>query len=95
MSNSNIEQLSFWLNLNKYILYKRSMAIWNVISFRKSISLSPPGVGSGLVYVGLAYSAADFFNDGGFLRQSAVGFSMVLFALKVVTDHYDHHPDET
>lgn len=47
---------------------------------------------SSAIYVGLAVFASELFNDFSYMRQCAIGFSGVLFALKVLATHYDHNP---
>ena len=44
---------------------------------------------TGAIYTFLAYLAAEALDDVSYVRQCAVGFSAVLFALKVVANHED------
>lgn len=41
------------------------------------------------IYVGLAYIALEVTYDYSYMRQCAIGFSGVLFALKVLTTYYE------
>ncbi|XP_054556087.1 rhomboid-related protein 4 [Talpa occidentalis] len=43
---------------------------------------------TGVVYLLLEFALAEFMNDPDFRRNCAVGFSGVLFALKVLNNHY-------
>ncbi|XP_060479942.1 rhomboid-related protein 4 isoform X2 [Panthera onca] len=43
---------------------------------------------TGVVYLLLEFALAEFMNEPGFRRNCAVGFSGVLFALKVLNNHY-------
>lgn len=45
----------------------------------------------GLTYVGLAYAASQYFESYSYMRECAVGFSGVIFALKVLTTHYERN----
>uniref|UniRef100_A0A0P4WCV6 Peptidase S54 rhomboid domain-containing protein n=1 Tax=Scylla olivacea TaxID=85551 RepID=A0A0P4WCV6_SCYOL len=42
-----------------------------------------------LTYVGLAWAATEYFKSYSYMRECAVGFSGVIFALKVLTTHYE------
>lgn len=42
-----------------------------------------------LTYVGLSWLAAEFFEDYSYMKTCAIGFSGVIFALKVLTTHYE------
>lgn len=42
-----------------------------------------------LTYVGLAVAAAEYYESYSYMRQCAIGFSGVIFALKVLTTHYE------
>ena len=44
---------------------------------------------TGLIYVGLCVMASEYFNDASYLNQCAIGFSGVVFALKVLTNESD------
>ena len=44
---------------------------------------------TGIVYAILAYMAAELLDDPSYIRQCAIGFSGVLFALKVVVNNED------
>ncbi|XP_070538487.1 rhomboid-related protein 4-like [Ptychodera flava] len=43
---------------------------------------------TGAVLVGLNFLAAEFFDNASYIHSCAVGFSGVLFAIKMVTTHY-------
>ncbi|XP_036110166.1 rhomboid-related protein 4 isoform X1 [Molossus molossus] len=43
---------------------------------------------TGLVYLVLEFALAEFMDEPGFKRNCGVGFSGVLFALKVLNNHY-------
>ncbi|KAK7806736.1 hypothetical protein U0070_003915 [Myodes glareolus] len=43
---------------------------------------------TGVVYLLLQFTLAEFMNEPDFRRNCAVGFSGVLFALKVLSNHY-------
>ncbi|XP_054441580.1 rhomboid-related protein 4 [Pteronotus mesoamericanus] len=43
---------------------------------------------TGVVYLSLEFALAEFMDEPGFKRNCAVGFSGVLFALKVLSNHY-------
>ncbi|KAF3824090.1 hypothetical protein GH733_008375 [Mirounga leonina] len=43
---------------------------------------------TGVVYLFLEFALAEFMDEPGFRRNCAVGFSGVLFALKVLNNHY-------
>ncbi|KAK3888932.1 hypothetical protein Pcinc_007033 [Petrolisthes cinctipes] len=45
-------------------------------------------VASSLTYVGLAFCAAKYFESSSYMKTCAIGFSGVLFALKVVTTYH-------
>lgn len=51
-------------------------------------------LGSSLMYVMLAIAGADILEDPGLMSQCAIGFSGVLFAMKVVNMHYSNREQE-
>lgn len=63
-------------------------------SFRFFITLVVLTLMSSTAYVALAMFAADLLEDYSYMQQCAVGFSGVLFAMKVLTTHYDLDPNE-
>ena len=42
---------------------------------------------TGIVYTVLSYSAAELLDDLSYVQQCSIGFSGILFALKVVTNN--------
>ena len=44
---------------------------------------------TGLVYTALSYAAADLLEDVSYIQQCSIGFSGILFALKVVANNED------
>ena len=58
-------------------------------SLRFLLLLASFGLTSGVVYVLLSILAADVTEDPSYLHQCAVGFSSVLFALKVLMHRLD------
>ena len=51
--------------------------------------LSVFSIMTGIVYAILSYMAAELLDDPSYTRQCAIGFSGVLFALKVVVNNED------
>jgi len=85
-----------------HLYYNMVSLAWKGISLERRfgsvkffISLVILTVLSSAVYVALALIASEVFEDFSYMRQCAIGFSGVLFALKVVANHYDHNPWDT
>ncbi|KAG0714015.1 Rhomboid-related protein 4 [Chionoecetes opilio] len=45
-----------------------------------------------LTYAGLALAASRHYDDYSYMKQCAIGFSSVIFALKVLTTYYERSP---
>ncbi|KAF0293771.1 Rhomboid-related protein 4 [Amphibalanus amphitrite] len=61
-------------------------------SRRFAILLAVFSVSCSITYLALAKTATDFFHDGSYSRQCAIGFSGVIFALKVLTHQLESAP---
>ncbi|XP_040577629.1 uncharacterized protein [Lepeophtheirus salmonis] len=77
------DDIHLYYNMANFIWKGRKLEkIYGSINF--ALLLLVLTIGSSLSFVGLSYLAADFLQDPSFIRTRAIGFSGVLFALKVI-----------
>ena len=77
-----------------HLYYNMASFIWKAISLERHFGtpyflymISVFSVGTGAVYLGINYILAELLDQWSYVQSCAVGFSAVLFALKVVTTH--------
>jgi len=82
------DDIHLYHNMASFLLKGRSLES-RYGSKKFLILLSLLTLASSGIYVGLAYMATEITHDYFYMRQCAIGFSGVLFALKVLTTYYD------
>lgn len=77
-----------------HLCYNMASFIWKAISLEKHFGtpyflymISVFSMGTGALYLGINYMLAEIFDQWSYVQSCAVGFSGVIFALKVVTTH--------
>lgn len=77
-----------------HLYYNMASFIWKALSLEKHFGtpyflymISVFSVGTGALYVGINYMLAEMLDQWSYIQSCAVGFSGVVFALKVVTTH--------
>jgi len=93
---STLEHADEWhLYYNMVSFLWKGMRLEQRFGSRKfAVLLAVFSVSCSLVYLALAKSAAELFQDDSYARQCAIGFSGVIFALKVLTHQYESGPDQ-
>ncbi|XP_054977704.1 rhomboid-related protein 4 [Sorex araneus] len=78
-----------------HLYFNMVSMLWKGINLEKRLGsrwfacvLATFSVLTGLVYLVLEFALAEFLDEPDFRRNCAVGFSGVLFALKVLNNHY-------
>ncbi|XP_055977772.1 rhomboid-related protein 4 [Sorex fumeus] len=78
-----------------HLYFNMASMLWKGISLEKRLGsrwfayvLATFSVLTGLVYLVLEFALAELMDEPDFRRNCAVGFSGVLFALKVLNNHY-------
>ena len=77
-----------------HLYYNMASFMWKAISLERHFGtpyflymLSVFSIGTGSVYIGINYMLAEVLDQWSYIQSCAVGFSGVIFALKVVTTH--------
>lgn len=85
---------SFYHTSDFHLYYNMSSFIWKAISLEKHFGsgyflymIVVFSLCTNLLYVAMNYALAEVLNQWSYMSSCAVGFSGVLFALKVVTTH--------
>ena len=88
---------SFYHSSDFHLYYNMASFIWKAISLEKHFGsvyflymIAIFSVTTNLLYVAINYALAEVLDQWSYINSCAVGFSGVLFALKVVTTHL--HP---
>ncbi|XP_060049691.1 rhomboid-related protein 4 isoform X2 [Erinaceus europaeus] len=78
-----------------HLYFNMASLLWKGISLERRLGskwfaylITTFSLLTGVVYLILEFALAEFMNDPDFKRSCAVGFSGVLFALKVLNNHY-------
>ncbi|XP_004638206.1 rhomboid-related protein 4 [Octodon degus] len=78
-----------------HLYFNMASMLWKGIRLERRLGsrwfayvLSTFALLTGVVYLLLQLACAEFMDEPGFMRNCAVGFSGVLFALKVLNNHY-------
>merc|ERR1719150_1544116 len=88
---------------NVFHLYYNMISLaWKGLSLERRLgspkfflTISILTITSSMFYVLLALVGSELLEDYSIMRQCAIGFSGVLFALKVVNSHHSHREEET
>ena len=85
---------SFYHSSDFHLYYNMASFIWKAISLERFYGsgyflymVAIFSVSTNLVYIGINYALAEILDQWSYINSCAVGFSGVLFALKVVTTH--------
>ena len=85
---------SFYHSSDFHLYYNMASFIWKAISLERHFGsgyflymVSVFSVVTNLVYVAINYALAEILDQRSYINSCAVGFSGVLFALKVITTH--------
>ena len=85
---------SFYHSSDFHLYYNMASFIWKAISLEKHFGsayflymIAVFSVSTNLLYLAMNYALAEVLDQWSYIRSCAVGFSGVLFALKVVTTH--------
>lgn len=77
-----------------HLYYNMASFMWKAISLERCFGsgyflymISVFSVATGVLYLGINYLLAEVMNQWSYVNSCAVGFSGVIFALKVVTTH--------
>ena len=77
-----------------HLYYNMASFMWKAISLERCFGsgyflymISVFSVATGVLYLGINYLLAEVMNQWSYINSCAVGFSGVIFALKVVTTH--------
>ncbi|XP_045619967.2 rhomboid-related protein 4 [Procambarus clarkii] len=82
------DDIHLYYNMASLMLKGRSLEL-RYGSVKFCILLAVFTIATSLTYVGLVWGATEIFETYSYMRQCAIGFSGVLFALKVLTTHYE------
>lgn len=84
----------FFHSSDFHLYYNMASFIWKAITLEKHFGtpyflymISVFSVGTGALYIGINYMLAELLDQWSYIQSCAVGFSAVVFALKVVTTH--------
>lgn len=84
----------FFHSSDFHLYYNMASFIWKAISLERHFGtpyflymISVFSVGTSTLYLGINYMLAELLDQWSYITSCAIGFSAVIFALKVVTTH--------